>query len=39
LTRKRDLGNGKHVMIKIAFAPMWIRGKYWGAASLGYILP
>jgi methyl-accepting chemotaxis protein len=39
LTRKRDLGNGKHVMIKIAFAPIWIRGQYWGAASLGYTLP
>ena len=39
LTRRRDLGNGKHVMVKIAYAPIWIRGKYWGAASLGYILP
>jgi len=26
-------------MIKIAYAPIWVRGKYWGAASLGYILP
>lgn len=39
LTRRRDLGNGKHVMVKIAYAPIWVRGKYWGAASLGYVLP
>ena len=33
------LGNGKHVMVKIAYGPIWVRGKYWGAASIGYILP
>jgi methyl-accepting chemotaxis protein len=39
LTRRRDLGNGKHVMIKIAYAPIWVGGRYWGAASIGYVLP
>jgi methyl-accepting chemotaxis protein len=39
LTRRRDLGNGKHVMLKIAFSPIWIGGRYWGAASVGYFLP
>ena len=38
LTRRRDLGNGKHVMLKIAYSPIWVGGRYWGAASLGYIL-
>jgi methyl-accepting chemotaxis protein len=39
LTRKRELGQGKYVMVKIAIAPVWIAGRYWGSASLGYILP
>jgi methyl-accepting chemotaxis protein len=39
LTRRRDLGNGKHVMIKIADSPIWVGGRYWGPASIGYILP
>jgi methyl-accepting chemotaxis protein len=39
LTRRRELGHGKHVMIKIAIAPVWIAGRYWGSASIGYILP
>jgi methyl-accepting chemotaxis protein len=39
LTRRRDLGNGKHVMLKVAFSPIWVAGRYWGAASVGYILP
>jgi hypothetical protein len=30
LTRKRDMGGGKQVMIKIAFAPIWIDGRHWG---------
>lgn len=38
-TRRRDLGNGKHVMIKLADAPIWVAGRYWGPASIGYILP
>jgi hypothetical protein len=38
-TRRRDLGNGKYVMIKIADAPIWIGGRYWGPATIGYILP
>jgi methyl-accepting chemotaxis protein len=39
LTRRRELGRGKHVMIKIAIAPVWVAGRYWGSASIGYILP
>jgi methyl-accepting chemotaxis protein len=39
LTRRRELGQGKHVMVKIAIAPVWIAGRYWGSASIGYILP
>jgi methyl-accepting chemotaxis protein len=39
MTRRRDLGNGKYVMVKIADAPIWIGGRYWGPASIGYILP
>jgi hypothetical protein len=26
-------------MVKIAVAPLWIAGRYWGSASLAYILP
>jgi methyl-accepting chemotaxis protein len=39
LTRRRELGQGRHVMVKIAIAPLWIAGRYWGSASLAYILP
>jgi methyl-accepting chemotaxis protein len=39
LTRRRELGHGRHVMVKIAIAPVWIAGRYWGSASIGYILP
>jgi methyl-accepting chemotaxis protein len=39
MTRRRDLGNGKYVMIKLADAPIWVGGRYWGPASIGYILP
>ncbi len=39
LTRRRELGQGKHVMVKIAIAPIWVAGRFWGSASLGYILP
>jgi methyl-accepting chemotaxis protein len=39
MTRRRDLGNGKHVMIKLADTPIWVGGRYWGPASIGYILP
>ena len=38
-TRRRDLGNGKYVMIKLADSPIWVGGRYWGPASIGYILP
>jgi methyl-accepting chemotaxis protein len=39
ITRQRDMGGGHHVMIKIAFAPIWIDGRYWGYASIAYNLP
>jgi hypothetical protein len=39
LTRRRELGQGKYVMVKIAIAPVWVAGRYWGSASIGYILP
>lgn len=39
LTRQRDMGGGKQVMIKIALAPIWIGGRYWGYASIAYNLP
>jgi methyl-accepting chemotaxis protein len=39
LTRRRDLGNGRHVMLKVAFSPIWVGGRYWGAASVGFVLP
>jgi methyl-accepting chemotaxis protein len=39
LTRRRDLGNGKHVMVKIAYATIWIAGRFWGSVTIGYILP
>ena len=38
-TRRRDLGGGKYVMIKIAGASIWLGGRYWGSVSLGYTLP
>ncbi len=38
-TRRRDMGGGRYVMIKIAYAPVWIRGKHWGRVSIGYLLP
>jgi methyl-accepting chemotaxis protein len=38
-TMRRDMGGGKFVMMKTAGAPVWIRGRHWGAASLAYILP
>jgi methyl-accepting chemotaxis protein len=36
-TMRRELG-GKFVMMKTAGAPVWIRGRHWGAASIAYIL-
>lgn len=39
LTRQRDMGGRKQVMIKIALAPIWIAGRYWGYASIAYNLP
>ena len=39
LPGRRELGQGKHVMVKIAMAPIWVAGRFWGSASLGYILP
>jgi methyl-accepting chemotaxis protein len=36
-TRRRDLGGGKFVMVKIASGQIWLRGKRWGTLSLGYM--
>jgi methyl-accepting chemotaxis protein len=38
-TMRRDMGGGRHVMMKTAGAPVRIRGRHWGAASIAYILP
>jgi methyl-accepting chemotaxis protein len=38
-TMRRDMGGGRFVMMKTAGAPVWIRGRHWGAASIAYILP
>ncbi|HYM03561.1 MAG TPA: methyl-accepting chemotaxis protein [Stellaceae bacterium] len=38
-TMRRDMGGGKFVMMKTAGAPIWIRGRHWGAASIAYVLP
>jgi methyl-accepting chemotaxis protein len=38
-TMRREMGAGKFVMMKTAGAPVWIRGRHWGAASIAYILP
>ncbi|MGC1521090.1 MAG: hypothetical protein WA803_06075, partial [Steroidobacteraceae bacterium] len=37
-TMRREMG-GKFVMMKTAGAPVRIRGRHWGAASIAYILP
>jgi methyl-accepting chemotaxis protein len=37
-TMRREVG-GKFVMMKTAGAPVRIRGRHWGAASIAYILP
>ena len=38
-TIRRDLGNGRHVMMKNASAPIFLNGKYWGYTAIGYVLP
>jgi methyl-accepting chemotaxis protein len=38
-TMRRDMGGGRFVMMKAAGAPVWIRGRHWGAASIAYVLP
>jgi methyl-accepting chemotaxis protein len=35
-TRRRDLGGGKFIMVKIASGQIWLRGQRWGTVSLGY---
>jgi methyl-accepting chemotaxis protein len=37
-TRRRDLGGGQYQMVKTAVSPVWIRGRHWGPASIGYTL-
>jgi methyl-accepting chemotaxis protein len=36
-TMRREMG-GKFVMMKTAGAPVWVRGRHWGAVSIAYIL-
>jgi methyl-accepting chemotaxis protein len=38
-TMRREMGGGKFVMMKTAGAPVWVRGRHWGAVSIAYILP
>jgi methyl-accepting chemotaxis protein len=38
-TMRREMGGGKFVMMKTAGAPVRVRGRHWGAASIAYILP
>jgi methyl-accepting chemotaxis protein len=38
-TFRRDLGGGRHVMMKLASAPIWLQGRYWGYTAIGYLLP
>jgi methyl-accepting chemotaxis protein len=37
-TRRRDFGAGQYQMVKTAVSPLWIRGRHWGPASIGYTL-
>jgi methyl-accepting chemotaxis protein len=37
-TRRRDFGAGQYQMVKTAVSPIWIRGRHWGPASIGYTL-
>jgi methyl-accepting chemotaxis protein len=38
-TWRRDLGGGRHVMVKNVRTPIWIGGRLWGYTSLGYVPP
>jgi methyl-accepting chemotaxis protein len=38
-TMRRDLGGGRYVMMKVATARVFVQGKRWGRASIGYVLP
>ena len=38
-TMRRDLGGGQHTLIKIASAPILVRGRQWGAFSVAFNLP
>ncbi len=29
-TFRRDLGGGRYAMVKVASAPIWLQGRYWG---------
>jgi methyl-accepting chemotaxis protein len=37
-TRRRELGGGKYVIVKIASGGIWLRGQHWGSVTLGYVL-
>lgn len=35
-TYRRDMGGGKHVMLKEASAPIIVQGRHWGGLRIGY---
>ncbi|MDO9224479.1 MAG: methyl-accepting chemotaxis protein [Pseudomonadota bacterium] len=35
-TYRRDMGGGKHVLMKDLSAPIYIKGRHWGGLRLGY---
>jgi methyl-accepting chemotaxis protein len=37
-TFRRDLGDGRHVMVKNVSTSIWLDNRYWGYASIGYVL-
>lgn len=38
-TMRRDLGTGQYQMMKVATARIYIDGRRWGRASIGYVPP
>lgn len=38
-TDRRDMGGGRFVLMKDLSAPIWVRGRHWGAFRIGYRHP
>jgi methyl-accepting chemotaxis protein len=38
-TLRRELGGGRHAMMKNASGVIWVKGRYWGYTAIGYLLP